>query len=193
MADGALDLAGRGVKALCDAGIQLLGDVSHQLGFVHHHANALAQILIALDVGGNSYGQKEVGNPLLQAPRSACGTPARLDGHRFRATLLACHLEHALGQQREIKRLYHVVACAKIDRPGDEIIPAQRRQHDYTGHPRKLHALQVLQHAVSVHLRHDHVADQNVRLLLLHLFNRFQPIVCRAGNLNAILLGKKLC
>lgn len=54
MANRAFHLAGRRAEAVGNAGIKLLGDAPHQLRVIHHHAHRLAQILIALDVGGDA-------------------------------------------------------------------------------------------------------------------------------------------
>ena len=109
-------------------------------------------------------GQEEIGNPLLQAARAGILLIRNLpDICVLCQHVFARRLQDALREHRKIKGLHHIVACAQIDSPGDEIIPAQRCQCDHRRRP--AHFLKPLQHAVPIHLRHDHIAYQHIRLV----------------------------
>ena len=56
----------------------------------------------------------------------------------------------------------------------------------------QLQPLQPFKHGVPVHLRHNHVADQHLRLLFLYKLQRFHAVRRHAHHLNAALLPEVL-
>ena len=190
MANRAFHLAGRRAEAVGNAGIKLLGDAPHQLRVIHHHAHRLAQILIALDVRRDADRQKQVRDALLQrlAARFAALLLNHLRADGFGAQALPRRLIHALGEHHKIKRLDHIIVHAEIHRAGNEIVAPQRRQRDHARLLGQLHRLKPFQNGVTVHLRHNQIADQNIRLTLRHQPQRFHAVARRADHFNAVLL-----
>ena len=58
--DGALHLAGTGVEAPCNGGIQFLGNAVDAVGILDYQFDGFAQELIALDVRRNAKTEKNI-------------------------------------------------------------------------------------------------------------------------------------
>ena len=136
----------------------------------------------------NAYRQKEIRDTLLQRFRTdRCLLVNHLRAYRFRAKAFARRLIHALRQHHEIKRLDHIIVDAQIDRSGNKVIPSQRRQRDYAGLLCQLHGLQPFQNAITIHLRHDEIANQDIRFKFRYQSECFHTVARRADNLDAVL------
>ena len=184
----ALDLAGRGLKAPRDAGIELLGDAVYNIVILRHHQHRLAQILIALDMRGDAQREKQIGHALIQAFGTLCGL--RLAGLR-RKSVLARNFHDPAVEQMHVERLDHIIARTQLDGTRNEIIPRQSGQHDDLG-ARLLHVAQLLERHKAVPPRHDDVHHQYIRLKFSNRIRDLRAVGHRSYDVDILLTRKKV-
>ena len=192
MADGALDAGRGGAEALGNLGIEHLGDGVDHVHVLDGQDDGLAQILVALDVGGDADLMDDVGHNLLQI---------RVRVHDLRA-LAEVHAHAGGARQVEAeladpgdKRLYVAGFGDKVFRPalgalGNDLAVDKAGQHDHAALGAPLP--QAAQHLQPVQLRQHQLQQHEIRLKLCLALQRLHPVGRHADDLHISLGSDQL-
>ena len=120
VANGALHFGRAGVELFGNFGIESLGYRIDNVGIFHRHFNGFAQKLIAFDVRRNTNGNKNVGYFFVHFGLFRASGDS---GAVFQ-------LGYALTKFAERTGFAHIVIRAEIYGFGDELVAAERAQHD---------------------------------------------------------------
>ena len=106
MAYCAFHLAWRRIESLGNARVQLLGDLAHEVGIVVNHADRFTQVMIALDMRRDPYGQEDGGYLLVKALHAG----ALMHCHLLVGNAVLQQVLHALVQKFRLDGLQHDIA-----------------------------------------------------------------------------------
>lgn len=102
-------------------GIELLGDIVDDIGILHRHFDAFAEITVSLDVRRDSDVDENTADLFVQAGLSHLGREVLARKRRRPGDL-----PHALLQELKIEGLYHVIARSLVHRLRDDLFPHKR-------------------------------------------------------------------
>ena len=190
MADRALHFAGAGAEVLGDAGVQFLRNAVDHIRLLDDQLDAVAQILIALDVRRDADGQEQAAQALVQAldvdgrGRGGGGQQAGAAVGQF-----ANVVEQVLG----LEGLDHVELRAQFDGAGDKVVAAQGAGDNDARAGHDLLAAQFLQQHVAVHHGHYNVGYQNVKTSFMQLLQGIHAVGCFAYLIYPFLTAQEIC